>query len=606
MDRSSSSNDAANVPPSEGEQQENILKECRSIFARLNSDSAAPPRTKRKFITVPLSKQKIETSQKALETLKKRVMNMRGTLNQSYDESMVAAEVNAKQMVRLVMEAKQAALESIEEVSTAKMQQLTDINRKLQAHMEKMERLIEFATPLTPVELLFMDSSIGQQIREFEAFVEKTTATLEEPWDMGLAAFNRAEAIEELSCLVVPMILSRSRNTSSRVSECESMASAWSSMSSEHFSGSTETLAAPVHFPHNPNPPGGYAHFEEPVCQQYRLPPSPFEQSERRTSESEMATGLSDDSQDFQMPQQLLQLGHFEDDIDVQDFRTVTQSGRCESIVKRPTMYYTWKIGEYGQLPGQFTEPSGIAVTPRWDIVVADTNNHRIQVFDSSGNFKFQFGERGHLPGQMLYPSRVAINPATSDFVVIERAPTRQVQIFNQFGVFITKFGSQILKHPRGVCVDERHQIIVLECKVKRIVIFDYCGNVLNRFARFDQLEFPNSVCAVDNEIYVCDNRGHCVKVFGYDGSYRRQIGGEGLTNYPIAVSINSRRQIVISDNHNNFNVTIFNLNGEIVRAYESKVKHAQGFDVALLDDGSVVFASKDYRVYMYRFSSCK
>lgn len=31
-------------------------------------------------------------------------------------------------------------------------------------------------------------------------------------------------------------------------------------------------------------------------------------------------------------------------------------------------------------------------------------------------------------------------------------------------------------------------------------------------------------------------------------------------------------------------------------------MKHAQCFDVALTDDGSVVLASKDYRIYVYRY----
>ena len=32
------------------------------------------------------------------------------------------------------------------------------------------------------------------------------------------------------------------------------------------------------------------------------------------------------------------------------------------------------------------------------------------------------------------------------------------------------------------------------------------------------------------------------------------------------------------------------------------KVKHAQCFDVALMKDGSIVLASKDYRLYIYRY----
>ena len=77
---------------------------------------------------------------------------------------------------------------------------------------------------------------------------------------------------------------------------------------------------------------------------------------------------------------------------------------------------------------------------------------------------------------------------------------------------------------------------------------------------------------------------------------------------------------MVIADNHNNFNLTVFSqvlmqlslnetvLNcvaiqdGNLLYALESKVKHAQCFDVALIDDGSVVLASKDYRLYLYRY----
>lgn len=39
-----------------------------------------------------------------------------------------------------------------------------------------------------------------------------------------------------------------------------------------------------------------------------------------------------------------------------------------------------------------------------------------------------------------------------------------------------------------------------------------------------------------------------------------------------------------------------------MIGALESKVKHAQCFDVALVDESSVVLASKDYRLYLYRF----
>lgn len=150
-------------------------------------------------------------------------------------------------------------------------------------------------------------------------------------------------------------------------------------------------------------------------------------------------------------------------------------------------------------------------------------------MFDKEGKFLYQFGECGKRDGQLLYPNRVAVIPGTGDIVVTERSPTHQVQIFTRDGRFIRKFGANVLQYPRGVCVDPEGRIIVVECKVMRIVIFDPLGNVINKFGCSRYLEFPNGVVVNDRqEIFISDNRAHCVKVFSYDGSYLRQIGGEG------------------------------------------------------------------------------
>jgi len=52
----------------------------------------------------------------------------------------------------------------------------------------------------------------------------------------------------------------------------------------------------------------------------------------------------------------------------------------CPSDFKRKKMEYHCKFGEFGSDSNQFYEPSGVAVTMENDILVADANNHRIQV----------------------------------------------------------------------------------------------------------------------------------------------------------------------------------------------------------------------------------
>merc|ERR1719378_1206124 len=118
-----------------------------------------------------------------------------------------------------------------------------------------------------------------------------------------------------------------------------------------------------------------------------------------------------------------------------------------------------------------------------------------------------------------------------------------------------------------------------------RVVIFDMVGNVLAKFSCSRHLEFPNGVAVYDNQ-----------------GNYLRQIGGEGVSNFPIGVGVTASGDIAIADNHNNFNLTVFNQAGQLLGALESKVKHAQCFDMALMKDGSIVLASKDYRLYIYRY----
>ena len=100
-----------------------------------------------------------------------------------------------------------------------------------------------------------------------------------------------------------------------------------------------------------------------------------------------------------------------------------------------------------------------------------------------------------------MYPNRVAVVASSGDIVVTERSPTHQVgaglvsnlsvqlyciaqvQIFNKYGQFVRKFGADVLQHPRGVAVDPWGRIVVVECKVMRVVIFDMQGRVLVKFS---------------------------------------------------------------------------------------------------------------------------
>jgi DNA-binding beta-propeller fold protein YncE len=89
--------------------------------------------------------------------------------------------------------------------------------------------------------------------------------------------------------------------------------------------------------------------------------------------------------------------------------------------------------GKKGSGDGEFDYPLGITVlSSSGEVAVADLNNHRVQIFDSEGNYKRQFGTKGkEADGQLFCPSGLA-SDAHSNLIVIDR--TNRLQVFDPEG----------------------------------------------------------------------------------------------------------------------------------------------------------------------------
>ena len=72
--------------------------------------------------------------------------------------------------------------------------------------------------------------------------------------------------------------------------------------------------------------------------------------------------------------------------------------------------------------------PNGVAVDEKGNILVADSRNHRIQVFSSSGTFLTKFGIKGTHPGEFDQPSGICISPEGT--IIVVDSGNNCVQIF--------------------------------------------------------------------------------------------------------------------------------------------------------------------------------
>ncbi len=138
------------------------------------------------------------------------------------------------------------------------------------------------------------------------------------------------------------------------------------------------------------------------------------------------------------------------------------------------------QFGRPGVEPGAFDRPNGIAVAPDGTVIVADSNNARIQAFSPEGQLKWAVGRGVHVSG------------ITGE----QRDDSEAV-----FGL------------PRGVAVLDDGTIAVVDSFEYEIVLLSDEGQVLGRFgqrgASPGQLNLPNGIGAAGDLVIVADKENN-------------------------------------------------------------------------------------------------
>jgi len=201
---------------------------------------------------------------------------------------------------------------------------------------------------------------------------------------------------------------------------------------------------------------------------------------------------------------------------------------------------------------GTFNEPWGVAVGPDGSVYVADTWNHRIQKFTSTGQFVTMWG------------------------------------VFGQGETEYSFYG------PRGLAVDGQGRVYVADTGNKRIAVFDADGKFLTEFgsAGFDPGQFDEPVAvAVDDEgmVYVTDTWNQRVQTFFPSEDGMRFIPakqwdvygwfGQSTENKPF-IAVNDRGHVFITDPEG-YRVMEFDGDGQLLRVWGDLGDSPTGFGLA-------------------------
>jgi uncharacterized protein (TIGR03663 family) len=226
--------------------------------------------------------------------------------------------------------------------------------------------------------------------------------------------------------------------------------------------------------------------------------------------------------------------------------------------------------GGYGTGPGQMNYPKGVAIDAAGDIYVADSYNHRVQVFDGNGVFLRQWGAAGAAPGQFQEPWGIAVDAQRN--VYVADTWNHRIQKFDAQGTFLKQWGffedlagalgeGYALYGPRSVAVDQEGNLLVSDTGNKRILKFTADGGFLQQWGGVGsaegQFREPVGVAldAVGN-VYVADTWNQRIQKLDASLNYVAQwpvLGweGEGVTNKPfLAVDSQGAVYVTAPDYH--------------------------------------------------------
>ena len=244
------------------------------------------------------------------------------------------------------------------------------------------------------------------------------------------------------------------------------------------------------------------------------------------------------------------------------------------------------ETGLAGTTEGTLSSPRNVAVGPDGLAYVADTGNHRIQVYDADGRFLRGWGSFGTEAGQFNEPWGLAVDES---YVYVADTWNARIQKFTLAGEFVGAYGVSgspaaddpsgglgLFYGPREVVLFGEDQLLVTDTGNHQLQVMDRDGNFLSQVGGFGnqpgQFNEPVGLAvAPDGSVYVADTWNGRIQRLAPDltplGEWQVEAWfGQSINNKPY-LAVDADGRVYVSDPEG-YRVLIFSPSGAYLNRF--------------------------------------
>ena len=234
----------------------------------------------------------------------------------------------------------------------------------------------------------------------------------------------------------------------------------------------------------------------------------------------------------------------------------------------------------------------GIAVNTKGNIAVTDVGKNCVYIFDKNGQCLRKIGDKG----QFKHP--LGVTYLKDDEILIADTNNNRIQQINiQTGTVVKTFGEEgegigEFNFPTDVCLDEERRIVVTEMWSKRIQVMSCQGETISIFGNIgpEKLKGPRSCLPYKDKFFVSDGGNNRINAFDKSGTFLHKFGKQGNQdgqfNYPRGLLIDSSNNLLVCDEDNN-RVQQFSLDGRFTGKSITYLPNPRG--IAATPDGRIL-----------------